>query len=257
MDIKNLRKTLQQGGMVIGSEVNEIRSSAIAEIYAAAGLDFIVVDMEHTSFTLSEATQIFRMARNCGISPLVRIPVIEYEVICRNLDQGARGIIVPRITSSEEVWQVIDIMKYHPKGQRGFYPGGTAASYCPVSPADFIQDQNENTLLIIQIENQEAVQKLDSILSIPGIDVILIGPADLSLSIGHPCEFFHEEVLSLMRKVIHRCHDFKIPCGVAYADPQLAKSWKKEGVQFFWVNSDINMLFTGAKAIVTEMREKQ
>jgi len=257
MDIKNLRKTLQQGGMVIGSEVNEIRSPAIAEIYAAAGLDFIVVDMEHTSFTLSEATQIFRMARNCGISPLVRIPVVEYEVICRNLDQGARGIIVPRITSSEEVLRVIDIMKYPPKGQRGLYPGGTAASYCPVSPADFIQDQNENTLLIIQIENQEAVHNLDSILSIPEIDVILIGPADLSLSIGHPCEFFHEEVLSLMRKVIQSCHDFKIPCGVAYADPQLAKSWKSEGVQFFWVNSDINMLFTGAKAIVAEMREKQ
>ncbi|NLJ49531.1 MAG: hypothetical protein GX428_08105 [Candidatus Atribacteria bacterium] len=253
MDIKNLRKNLQQGKIVVGSEVNEVRSPAIAEIYAAAGLDFIVVDMEHTSFTISEASQIYRMARNCGIAPIVRIPVIEYEVICRNLDQGARGIVVPRITSSEEILQVIEIMKYPPKGKRGLYPGGTAVGYYPTTPADFIQDQNESTLLIVQIENHQAVQNLDSILSIPEIDVILIGPADLSLSIGHPCEFFDEDVLSLMKKVIHKCRNFKVPSGVAYADPNLAKSWIPEGVQFFWVNSDINMLLTGAKAVVAEM----
>jgi 4-hydroxy-2-oxoheptanedioate aldolase len=255
MDIKNLRKNLQQGKIVVGSEVNEVRSPAIAEVYAAAGLDFIVVDMEHTSFTISEASQIYRMARNCGIAPLVRIPAIEYEVICRNLDQGARGIVVPRITSAEEIHQVIEIMKYPPKGKRGLYPGGTAVGYCPTTPADFIRDQNDTTLLIVQIENQQAVQNLDSILSIPGIDVILIGPADLSLSIGHPCEFLRENVLSLMRKVIQRCRDYKIPSGVAYADPGLAKSWISEGVQFFWVNSDMNMLLTGAKAVVAKMHK--
>ena len=88
MDIKNLRKNLQQGKIVVGSEVNEVRSPAIAEVYAAAGLDFIVVDMEHTSFTISEASQIYRMARNCGIAPLVRIPAIEYEVIAEILTKA-------------------------------------------------------------------------------------------------------------------------------------------------------------------------
>lgn len=253
MDFNNLRKNLQQGKIVVGSEVNEVRSPAIAEIYAAAGLDFIVVDMEHSSFTISEASQIYRVARNCSITPLVRIPAIDYELICRNLDQGARGIVVPRITSAEEVIQVIEIMKYPPKGKRGLYPGGTAVGYCSTSPAAFIQDQNDNILLIVQIENQQAVQNLDSILSIPELDVILIGPADLSLSIGHPCEFFHDDVLSLMSKIIQRCREYKIPSGVAYADPGLAKRWISEGVQFFWVNSDINMLLTGAKAVVAEM----
>ena len=255
MDIKNLIKTLQSGGMVVGSEVNEVRSPAIAEIYAVAGLDFILVDMEHTSFTLSEAAQIYRVARNCGITPLVRIPEIEYSVICRNLDQGVRGIVVPRVTSREEVFRVLDIMKYPPIGQRGLYPGGTAARYCPITPADFVKDQNESTLLVVQIESEKAVQKLDEILSVPGIDVILIGPADLSLSVGLPGEFFHEKVLSLMREVIRKCHHYGIPSGVAYADPKYAKRWRQEGVQFFWANSDINMLLTGARAVVAEMRD--
>ena len=211
MNTKNLRKILKEDGIIVGSEVNEVRSPAIAEIYASAGLDFIVVDMEHTSFSLSEASQIYRVARNCGISPLVRIPTIEYSVICRNLDQGAQGIIVPRVSSKEEVLQVVDMMKYPPYGQRGLYPGGTISQFSPIPARDIIQNQNEDILLIIQIESEKAVEKLDEILSISEIDVILFGPADLSISIGHPCEFLHEEVLSLMRKGIQKCREVGIP----------------------------------------------
>jgi 2-keto-3-deoxy-L-rhamnonate aldolase RhmA len=254
MDIKQIRETLHRGGIVLGSEVNEVRSPAIAEIYAAAGLDFILVDMEHTSFTLSEAAQIFRVARNCGIVPLVRIPQIDYSVICRNLDQGAKGIIVPRVSSRKEVLEVLDIMKYPPRGRRGIYPGGTSVGYRALSAVDFVKEQNDSILLVIQIESETAVRKLDEIITVPGIDVVLVGPADLSLSIGLPGDFHHEKVATLMKEIVEKCTQNGIPSGVAHWDPKYAQLWRKEGMQFFWINNDVNMLLAGAKTIVQEMR---
>jgi len=254
MDIKQIRETLHRGGIVLGSEVNEVRSPAIAEIYAEAGLDFILVDMEHTSFALSEAAQIFRVARNCGIAPLVRIPQIDYSIICRNLDQGAKGIIVPRVSSQGEVLEVLDIMKYPPRGRRGIYPGGTSVGYRALSAVDFVKEQNESILLVIQIESETVVRKLDEIVTVPGIDVVLVGPADLSLSIGLPGDFHHEKVVNPMKEIVRKCKHYGIPSGVAHWDPKYAQLWRKEGMQFFWINNDVNMLLAGAKTIVQEMK---
>ncbi|MCR4425103.1 MAG: aldolase/citrate lyase family protein [Firmicutes bacterium] len=254
MNILELKKTLASGGVVLGSEVHELAMPAIAELYAAAGFDFIMVDCEHTSIDLSAAVEIFRVARGNQIAPFIRVAEVDYALICRALDQGANGIIVPRVTCREQVAEAASMVRYPPTGRRGIYAGGSPASYRDMDPNEYVRWANDAIMLAIMLESKEAIDGIDNIISVPGVDLVLVGPADLSLSIGHPFEFEHPLEVSLMRKVVQKCRDRNIPCGCAYWDVDLAKFWVNEGMQFVWIGNEVNMIASCSKDIIARFR---
>jgi 2-keto-3-deoxy-L-rhamnonate aldolase RhmA len=256
MNTTEIRKTLADGGIVLGNEVHVIRSAVVAEIYKAAGFDFIMIDCEHTGLDFGEVTEIARVARLTGIAPFVRVPEVSYSAVCRSIDQGVQGIIVPRVETADQAAAVRDMIKYPPLGRRGMYPGASSIErYRDVDPKAYVEEANRSTMLAIMVEREPAVKALDSILAVPGIDLILVGPVDLSTSVGVPCQVDHERVVALMDEVISKCRKAGIPCGTAHGDPDFIRRWIGRGMQFFWVGNDVFLLLKAAREQLALIRQ--
>lgn len=254
MRIEQIRNTLSSGGLVIGGEVIEMKSPAIAEIYAAAGFDFIMIDNEHTAFDLSQTVEIIRVAKLCGIAPFVRVPEIEYHIINRLLDQGAEGIIIPRVTSGDQVTEVIDMIRYHPLGRRGWGPSGICTGYRNFNPKEYIEHTNKSIMLIIQIESRDAVKNIDNIISVPGIDAVVVGANDLSITVKRPCKLYDKEMISLIQIVTDKCKKYGVISGTAGYDLNGFIDWIKGGMQFFWVANEVEMILSQGQKIVKKLR---
>ena len=180
---------------MVGTMVSEMRNAEVAYILAAAGMDFLMVDTEHSSVGVESLQNIIRATRAAGMVPLARVTDNQYPFIARILDMGAMGIMVPRVNTAEEARSVVQHAKYPPLGQRGFGARGVMTDYESVTVPEVINWVNENTLVIVQVESAEALAELDQTSRVPGIDVALIGPNDLSISLGIPGDFEHPQVL--------------------------------------------------------------
>ena len=180
----DLRQRLKRGETVIGTMVQEVRTPSIAQILKQVGFDFFMLDMEHGAFNLETAAEIIRAARLAGIPPLVRVAGPQYELIGRILDQGAIGVMLPRVESRVEVELLVQSIKYPPLGKRGMSSDAPHSGYDFKPLAEFVQMNNEDTIAIAQIERKAAIENIDDILSTPGVDVALVGPEDLSVSLG-------------------------------------------------------------------------
>ncbi len=150
-----VRRALKAGHTVVGSELSRLRSPDVARLYALAGFDFVFIDMEHSAFTLETVADMIATARAAGIVPIVRIPQAEYPFACRVLDQGAQGIIVPRVNTPEQVGDIVSWMRYPPHGIRGYASTSAQTDFATVTPEAFIEANNRETLCVIQIERRK------------------------------------------------------------------------------------------------------
>ena len=184
MQRSNLRQHLKSGETLIGTMVQEVRTPAIAQILDQVGFDFFMLDMEHGALNLETAAEIMRAARLAGIPPLVRVAGPQYELIGRILDQGAVGVMLPRVESRADVDFLVQSIKYPPLGKRGMSSDAPHSGYRARPLAEFVEINNADTIAIAQIERKAAIENIDHILSVPGVDVALVGPEDLSVSLG-------------------------------------------------------------------------
>ncbi|SVC99141.1 uncharacterized protein METZ01_LOCUS351995, partial [marine metagenome] len=182
----------------IGSWI-QIGHPAIAEIMASAGFDWLVVDLEHSAITLREAEDLIRVIDLKGVVPLVRLSSNNPEQIKRIMDAGSHGVIVPMVNTPEEAEMAVASVKYPPVGRRSF--GLARAQGYGVRFEDYLAWQRENSLVIVQIEHINAVNCLESILSVEGVDAYFVGPYDLSGSLGIPGQFDHPEFLEAMDRI--------------------------------------------------------
>jgi 4-hydroxy-2-oxoheptanedioate aldolase len=164
-----------------------IPSPQIVEMIAAAGFDWVLLDCEHGTLTLESVELMAMAAEASGITAIARPVTKSAEHILQVLDRGVMGVQVPHVTSAAEAREVIAAVKFHPEGRRGLAAGTRAANYdAHGTLADYVKAANDATLIAIQIEDQAAVEHLDELLQVDGIDVYFIGPSDLSQSMGHP-----------------------------------------------------------------------
>ena len=189
MMTNRVKQALKAGECVVGTMISEMRNAEVSYLLAAAGMDFLMVDTEHSSPGVETVQNIVRSARAARIVPLARVTQNQYPFIARILDMGTMGIMVPRVDTPEQARQVVMCAKYPPQGQRGFGARGVMTDYEPVTVRGVVEWVNEHTLIIVQVESGEAVANLDEITRIPGIDVALVGPNDLSVALGVPGEF--------------------------------------------------------------------
>ena len=215
-----------------------------------------MIDMEHGAFSLETAAHVVRVARILDLCPLVRVRSPEYHLIAGPLDHGAMGIMMPRVESRQEVEMLLSCMKYPPVGGiRGFSSDAPHSEY-DFGPADeFIDVLNHDTLSIVQIERKAAVERLDDLLSVPGVDVALIGPEDLSVSMGVPGQTQHRLVTEVVDRVIEACQRHGVVPGTHSMEPAGLLDWHAKGMRFLMLSNDLGFLMESSAAGVREVRK--
>jgi len=225
----------------IGSWIT-LAHPAIAEIMARAGFDWLAVDLEHTSITIREAEELIRVIELSGVKPLVRLTSNNKDLIKRVMDAGSHGVIVPMVNSAEQAKQAVEAVKYPPFGKRGV--GLARAQGYGAKFKEYMNWQKKHTIVIVQIEHIEAVKHLEEILAVPGVDGYIIGPYDLTGSMGIPGEFEHPDFLKVMEKVNAVIAKSNIPGGthIIEPDPEKLQECIDKGYRFIAYSVDIRML---------------
>jgi 2-dehydro-3-deoxyglucarate aldolase/4-hydroxy-2-oxoheptanedioate aldolase len=225
----------------------------VVRLLANAGYDFVFIDCEHNHIDPRPLMEIVQMARVCGISPIVRPRNTTYELIAGMLDAGADGLIVPRVESREQAERLVSYAKFPPLGVRGC---GTNANL-DFQPPDWpkaLPWLNDQMLLAPQVESPAAIEALDGILSVPGVDVALVGPLDLSISLGVPGQFNDPKFIAAVDRVIAICKKHNTTAGIVLTSPAAVKPWWEKGMRFFSCGTDSGFIMAGATANVQGVR---
>ena len=242
----SLKKKLKNNELTIGSWVT-IGHPAIIDIMASAGFEWLVVDMEHTSIDLTMAHNLIATIQANGMKALVRVSQNEEVIIKRILDMGADGIVVPMVKSREDALEAIDYAKYPPVGKRGV--GLFRAQKYGLGFDEYKKWVNEELVIIAQIEHYEAVDNIEEIITTDGIDGVIIGPYDLSGSMGFPGEYDRADVKDGIAKVLKVCKQNNIPSGfhVIESDPFKLQERIDEGCTFLAYSLDFFFLGDSAR----------
>ncbi len=248
-----VRMALKRGETVIGTMVTEMRSPAIALLFAHAGFDFMFIDMEHGAYSIETVADIIKVARLADIVPLVRVPDGVYHLIARVLDAGAMGVMVPRVETREQVEQAVAALRYPPVGERGCSTSKGNSDYQGGPLWEFTRHANEHILAVMQIERKAAIEHIDELLSVPGVDVALIGPSDLTLSLGAPNPQ-DPAVQEAIQKVIEAGRRHGVATGIHLRNVEQLKVWRERGMTMLTYSTDLDLILSGARAGVQALR---
>ncbi|MCB9721122.1 MAG: 2,4-dihydroxyhept-2-ene-1,7-dioic acid aldolase [Candidatus Omnitrophica bacterium] len=217
----SLRQKLHQGELTLGSWIT-IGNEIIAEMMSKMDFDWLVIDLEHSVIDLSQAQNLIRIIDLSGTIPLVRVAHNDSIMIKRVMDAGAAGVIVPMINSQAQAEAAVKAVRYPPSGSRGV--GLARAQAYGIGFDEYRQWLETDSVVIVQIEHIAAVENLKSILSVDGVDGFIVGPYDLSGSLGHPGEFTHPEMGSALRRIEEVAKEFPSVCqGVHVIPPDPAE----------------------------------
>lgn len=249
-----LKKRILAGECVYGMMIRLSRDPGAPCVFAAAGYDFCFIDMEHGCYNMETVADLIRGAKSVGIAPLIRIPRLETFFISRVLDAGAEGIMVPMVSTKEEAETMVHFGKYAPLGRRGLGAQTGMTDFQPRPAVNIMKEANENTLLIAQIETRAAVENIDEILSVEGIDVGLIGPNDLSVSLGIPDQLRSEVIQEAIGKVVASAQKHKKASGIHIGSIEAIKKWRAKGMTVLACSTDTAFMFQAARATLEQMK---
>lgn len=253
MQSNRVKAALLNGQAVAGPIINEARSVSTVKVMALAGFDFLFIDMEHAMFGMETVADLVQMALVCDICPLVRVTDLSYPLVARVLDAGAQGVIIPRVETREQAETMVSYAKYPPLGRRG--AGGDARNgYERRDAKSAIEEANAETMIVLQIESLKGVENLDDIASVPGLDVICLGPLDLSISLDIPGQFDHPRFIETVQQIVATCRRHNVSCGHVEKEASALQRWYDLGMRFLVCNSDGNMIGQGAYRDVVTLK---
>lgn len=236
--IKQFSKKLQTGA-VFGPFM-KTGDPAFVEAAGYGGCDFAVLDMEHGPVSLQEMQNNIRAAQVSGLLPIIRVSALSETAISQALDIGAGGVQVPQISTAAQARLAVKAAKFYPCGDRGVCRFVRAAHYSTMDKVKYFIEANR-ALMVIQIEGQEAVDNLDEILSVDGIDIIFIGPYDLSQSMGLPGQVTNPKVIEQMKKIVEHARKYRKIVGTFTDSPEMMKLWLDAGVQYISYSVDVGI----------------
>lgn len=249
-----LKQALRAGEVRVGCGLQHLRSLEVLRILAGAGIQWGFIDAEHGSFGQEALLEICRFAPKVGMTPVVRVADITYGLVARALDCGAQGIIFPRIEDPAVLEQAVSWTKFPPEGKRGFGLAPLNFDYGVKSIPEMMAVANRDGLVVLQIETLRALEARDELLSVPHVDAVLIGPADLSISLGVAGEFSHPRMEQAIEQIIASCHARGVIPGGHFRNEQLASQWKRRGLLLLSCSNETSMLYDRARDIVAHLR---
>lgn len=259
---KNLLKARLQNGELALGLVNFSGSPTTIEVMAEAGFDWVTVDTEHACNDVGNLQQLIRAADAAGITPVVRFTAVNRGAIQQVLDVGAGGVMISHVVSREEAVAAVHAAKYPPIGARGACPTIRAAGYDPEDWTEYVAQCNREVLLFVLVEEREGYERIDEILSVPGVDVVFLGNFDLSLSLGIPGEsrWDHPILSRALDRVVEvaRKHGVyvQVSLGTKFLeDPEYVATVVRRGVDLLGCGSDLLLLMRSCRR-VTGMRER-
>jgi 4-hydroxy-2-oxoheptanedioate aldolase len=251
--LKNATKAkLEAGESVFGCFVRYADPSLV-EYVAMLGWDFLVFDGEHGTLQPKDAENLCRAAELRGVTPLARVTTNQAHTILRFLDTGIHGVQIPWVNTTDQIEQAVQSVKYVPRGIRGL--AGTRASEWGLGePLDaYVARANRETLVVIHIETKEAVDAIEEFVAIDGVDVLYLGPTDLSQSLGHPGQNDHPDVVAAMERVAEVVVPSTKHLGIYAGTPQMTRQWLDRGARYFATGLEL-FLRDGMRSYLEEVR---
>ena len=246
MEIKQFKQKLSQYG-VCGLFMKTC-DGAFVEAAAGGGMDFCILDTEHGPVSYENMQNLIRAAECAGILPIVRVAENTEEYIGKALDIGAAGIQVPQVCDEKSARDAVTFAKFSPQGQRGVCRFVRAANYSALDKFEYFRQANE-TIVILQIEGEEGVRNLPEILQVPGIDVIFVGPYDLSQSLGVTGQVTHPLVVEKIKEIICLARERGIKVGTFVDSVKEGLRWKQEGVKYIAHSVDVGIFYEACRDV--------
>lgn len=249
LQVENFRKKINSGRPAIGCHC-KWGDSSLVEVMAMSGFDFVWFDGEHGAMNIETLQNHFRAVQGHGVSAIYRVPWNDPVLVKPILELGVDGIIFPFVNSAADAERAVKSCLYPPAGVRGFGP--SRANGFGLMPMDEYFEETKKIFKIIQIEHIDAVNHIDEILAVEGIDGVVIGQFDLSGSVGLLSQITHPTMLELVDMVADKCRKAKIPFSTAMggADPDVVKAWFKRGASFITLSSEMDFVREGSLGLL-------
>ena len=254
MKPNRVRQLLAEGKTPIGHMIMEFGTRGIAKIVEAAGVDFVLIDGEHSGFDMGQIDDLLAWFKATPIAPFVRVPSSDYHFIARVMDAGALGVMVPNVKSAEQAKAVVDAMRYAPEGERGLGLGGSLNDFVRPNPKEYMRAANLNNMVICQIESKEALGNLDAIASTPGVDVLWVGHFDLTQSLGIVGEFQRDEFLNALKRVAEASKRYDQATGIQPSSLEQARAWMDIGCNMISYSADHGVYSAALRSAVEALR---
>lgn len=253
MKKSRIKSKLSKNEPVLSTTLH-LNDPSIFELVSLMGIDGVWIDLEHQSRSLETAAQMMRALR-CGSSDAIaRAAKGEFPRISRLLEAGAQGIIYPRCDNAEEAKEVVKWMKFYPAGKRGVDGAGPDMPYCSIPYDEYIRKANEETFLMIQLEDPNAIEEAEAIASVEGVDGIVLGPADFCVASGIDISFTHEKMNAAVEAVSKAASNTNKHWGAPVPDIHIAKSWMEKGARFFWHSADLLFIKNAVENMLKDFR---
>jgi 4-hydroxy-2-oxoheptanedioate aldolase len=239
--LPTLRQSLRAGKTLTGVFC-ELGCPAAVEIAGMAGWDFVLLDGEHGPLGAAQFPEQVRAAQAVGAQAVIRVPTNDPAIIQHALDAGAAGVQIPRVESLPEARLAVESARFYPQGRRGFNPFVRAACYAAAPVGEFLEQANEDVLVALQLESAAGVERAAEVGALPGIDVLFIGPFDLSQSLGIPGEVTHPRVYAAGETIIRAASARGVAVGVFSNAEEDARRWLQTGVRYLVFSTDTFLL---------------
>lgn len=252
---RNLTKAkLRAGDTVLGCWVNSM-SPAVVSVLAYSGFDFVVFDAEHLPYDALTLENMIRVAHDVGVTPIVKLPKGETRLLLLALDSGAQGMHFADVSSAQEAEAAVRSARFYPEGERGVAFVTRAGGYGFVAAEDYLRQANEEIMTIMVIEGKRGLESLEEILEVPGIDVISVGPYDLSQSLGIPDQLDHPLMQDAFARIVRLAGEKGIAVGTGSWTMDMARQRIGWGMRYIhWVN-DMKMLAHRSTEVVKSFQE--
>jgi len=248
------RNILKGGGVAFGTMITTCRVPSIVPMMAASGWDYLILDNEHNAFNSETIQTLALVASYEEITLLVRIPSLEYHHIARTLDLGVDGLVIPHVETGEEAREIMRSARYFPKGERGASLASRIARFPGLRVPEYLDWANREILIAVQIETARGVGNADEILATEGVEAVMIGPFDLSQSLGCPGETDNPEVTEACDEVTRACQRHGVSSGIHIQTVEAAGRWISRGMRFITCKTDAGMLNEAGSGTVSGLR---
>ncbi|MFN0170703.1 MAG: HpcH/HpaI aldolase family protein [Bryobacteraceae bacterium] len=252
-----LRSSLVPGKPALGGIVIEQLRPSLIKLYQMAGFDFIYLETEHVLFEPTRLTDFILAARDHEMPVVAKVPDLQRPWVAFLLEAGVAGIQLPRTESRAELLQLLDWMRFPPRGTRAGAPCFGNVDYAwPKNHKAWMNGADANTLVVVHIETQRGFDNFEEIVTTPDIGMIYVGPYDFSISAGHPGEYDHPEVKQRMLKMLKLCLKHNVPFGTTPSGAAGAKFWASRGASFFEACDEMTFIHQGAVDLVSSWRKR-